>query len=924
MRGVLRNWLSLVAAMIALPAWVTPAVLAAQVTTVAVRGVVSDSSRPIEGAHVEVRSRETGAGRSAMTDAAGRYQMLGFSPGSYEVIARAVGYRPARLTVELVLGAQPAIDFSLATGTLELDTVVTTARAGEAIERLDVSTVVGEREIERLPLDTRDVLALASIAPGIRSFAPRKGLAVPSAGAASAARFVNLYVDGTEWKGFATGSLVGQPQTGSLLPQEAIREFRVMLNPYDVEYTRGASWVISAITHQGSNQVEGSIFGFLQNRQLVARGAFEDGSPGYRRSQAGGNVRGPIVRGRMFYSLSYEQQITNDVIDVVPGRPSENPGIWDRYAGSFASPTDNRTGMLRLTAIGRRHTLNATWLTRHLSGEGSFGNRPLGTYVLSREAGARSYYRVNNIQLKDQYAPSRWLNELAVNVLYNSASDVPLQPGVTKRYRSIQTGRPVYPNIGTGRQIGVSDKISAPLHVAGDHLLKTGVELIRITGGSYVPSSRDGLFIFATDTSTRAATGQIGLGFLHPESDVDARATIDGWSVGGYVQDEWRPSPGVTVTAGLRYDADLNTLDQRSPTPWARDTVLQRVVGGRYLNSGDRVNDLDNLAPRVAVSWDVGGTGRTWIRAGHGVMYDRVPLFGAFFEKLSWTWRIYNIASPATTNAAALRDSVMKNGRSAPNLTLLPDRMETPSTRQWSTGMSHRITDRLTLSSDYLFQHMRHLPVTVKKNTLNAGRRPLTSTFGDISLWGSFGNATYRALLTSLNFDGDRTHWNAAYTLGKARSNFGTLTTSDFLDSATYRMQRSDGDERHRVVISAMTEVPYGIQFSLIGVAASPRPFSATIGSDVNRNGTGDDDFPNGIRTWRRGGWPFWYRTIDLRLARSFAVSRGRLVVSADAFNVANWANHSDYQPLQSLLNFAEPTGDYARRRGQIGMRYQF
>ena len=916
--------------MLALLALSTPAALAAQLTMATVRGEVADSGRPISGAHVEARSRETGAARGTTTDAAGRYQLLGLSPGSYDVAARALGYRPQRLTVELVLDTQLELDFRLTSGAIELDTMIVTA-ARQSVERLNVSTVISEKEIERLPLDSRDVLALASVAPGIRSFALKGGRAIPAAGAATAARFVNLYVDGDEWKGFATGALVGQPQSGSLIPQEAIREYRVVLNPYDAEYTRGASWVMSAVTHQGGNRVEGSIFGYLQNRQLVARGSFQQGNPSYQRSQIGGNIRGPIVHGRLFYSLSYEGQLTDNVIDVVPGRPPDTPGIWDRYAGSFPSPTDNQMGMLRFTGLAARHTVDATWLTRHLSSEGNFGGRN-GTAVLSYEAGARSSYRINSVQVKDRYVAARWLNELSVHLLDNSTSDVPLRPGVAMRYVSVQTGRPGFPQIGTGRQVGIAEKGLLPLHGAtGEHLLKAGVEALRVTGGSYIPNSRDGLFTFATDTSTLPSRGQIGLGFLNPDSDVDARANTDGWAVGGYLQDQWRPIPSLTLMLGLRYDAELNTLNQRQSAPWAADTVLQRVLGDWYLNTGDRVNDLDNVAPRVALSWDVSGHGRTSIRAGYGVMYDRVPVSGAFVEKLSWTWRVYSLTNPGTTDPATLRDSVRKNSTAAPGLTLLPDRMETPSTRQWSAGASHRLSRRLTISADYLDQHMRNLPVTVRVNAPNtANQRLITNRYGDIVLWGSFGDATYRALLTSVSFDGDVTHCRAAYTLASARSEFGGLTsngaftTTDFVDSSLYRMHPSDGDERHRVVLSGLTDAPFGIQLSTIALAASPRPFYVTAGTDVNRNGTVEDDWPNGTHTRRRAGWTHWYRTIDLRVGKTFTLPHGEMIVSTDVFNVANWANHSDYQPNQKLLGFAEPAGDYARRQAQLGVRYRF
>ncbi len=126
------------------------------------------------------------------------------------------------------------------------------------------------------------------------------------------------------------------------------------------------------------------------------------------------------------------------------------------------------------------------------------------------------------------------------------------------------------------------------------------------------------------------------------------------------------------------------------------------------------------------------------------------------------------------------------------------------------------------------------------------------------------------------------------------------------------------------MVLSGLTDLPLGLQLSTIAVAASPSPFAATVGTDVNKNGALNDDWPNGIRTWRRDGWGYWYRTVDIRLGKAFSLQSGHLIVTADVFNLFNWANHSEYQSKQNLLDFAEPVGDYLRRQAQLGVRYEF
>jgi hypothetical protein len=887
----------------------------------------TDGSVP-EGAQIEVRGRETSVARGALADPEGIYRVLGLTPDTYDVTVRALGYRQQRREdVRLVVGQRATLNFVLERGGADLEPVVITGERAFEVQRTDVSTAVLQEEIEKLPLNSRNVLDLAAIAPGVRTYAAEAGRSIPAAGSLPVAepRFTNLYVDGVEWKGTYIGSVVGEPQKGSPIPQESVREFRVLLNPYDAEYTHGASYVVSAVTHRGGNAFEGSLFGFLQNRALVAKSTFQGAEPQYSRYQTGGNLRGPLLRDHLFFSLSYEGQVTDNFIDVVPGRPQANPGIWDSLAATFKAPSRVHIGLLRLTAPLRSHTLDAIWATRHILSESGFGTRSAGI-MLSHDAGIGNSSRVTSVQLRDTYTSSSLINELSVHFLDLRNHGWALRPGPTLAYPGVQVGRNQWPVLVNDRHIRAINKTSYTLNgPAGQHVLKAGVEITRARTDVYRPLNKDGFFEFTTDTSAQPFRGRIGLGVSDPTSTRDARGVIDGWFIGAYLQDEWKPIPSLTVIGGLRYDADLNTLNQRFVTPWAGDTTLQRAFGDEFLNTGDRRNDVDNVAPRVAVAWDVSGSGRTFVRGGYGVMRDRVPIFGAGTEKISASWRVYIFQNPGTTDPAELRRRVLAGqGASAPNITLMKDRLETPANHQWSLGVGHQLTDRVALNLDYLNQRLKNGYVTVTSNLVVAGRRSITSRYGDIMLWDDFGDARFRALLASVTYDRARTRLNVAYTLGWAESEFGEFTTSGYPDSSAYGMQRSEGDERHRLVVSGMTELPLGLDLSGIAIAASPRPFFATVGTDVNQNGTRNDDWPNGTRTHRRDGWDHWYRTVDLRLGRSFPVPGGRLSVTAELFNVFSWGNHAEYQATQNLLDYGEPVGDYARRQAQLGVRYQF
>ena len=836
-----------------------------------------------------------------------------------------MGYRPERHPgVELIVGEIARVDFSLSTtvGAMELDPVVITASAVSDVERSDVSAVVRQREIERLPLNSRDALALAAIVPGVRSYAPEAGRGTATTGAPASNRFANLYVDGAEWKGTGTGGLVGQPGAGSLIPQEAIREFRVILNPYDVEFAHAAAWTMSAVTHQGSNEVHGSLFGYGQDRELVARGTHQLAKPNYARSQIGANVRGPVLHDRLFYAVSYEGQFTDNYIDVVPGRPLAAPAIWDRYAGTFRAPFRNQLGMARLTAQLGAHALDAIWLGRRLTAMSNFGTQTSAGIMQSYDAAAANDYRISSIELRDRLVSGRFINELSANLLEDHESDTPRVPGVVHQYPGILTGRANLPLVTTQRSFTVAEHVSYSFAgLGGEHAFKAGVEQARHWNEGFAPAAEFGSFNFPNDTSTLPTIAQIGVGYPDPTTTDGARADGTGWSTGAYAQDEWRPTSALTVTGGVRYDADIHMLDQGYDNPWATDTTLLRVVGARYLDSRHRKNDLDNIAPRIAIRWDIGGAGRTSLRAGYGVMYDRVLRSAAYLERVSWSWRVYNFNNPGTADPAELRRRVLANQGTPVSLQFLPDRMESPRSQQWSAGVGRRLTRNVVVQVDYLDQRFSDLPVTVRTNT-NQNR--LTTLFGPIVLWGSFGDASYRAVLTSLTVDRGSSRWTAAYTLGWSHAEFLSTPDAGYPDSASYAMQWSGADERHRIVLSGLTDGPWGLQFSTIATVASPHPYGVVVGTDVNRSGQLGDDWPDGIRTSRAHGWPNWYRTVDVRIGKSLGAARGHLLATADVFNLFNSANHSEYRNAEIQTDYRQPIGDYARRQAQVGLRYQF
>jgi hypothetical protein len=907
-------------------------------------GVVRDDGGGVTGAVVVAVDSLTNERRRAVTNDRGFFRMLDLSPGRYTVTVGVIGHVPVAQRVRLLVGERGRLDFTLERTATILETVrVEDHRAADpGISRLSVSSGLGAREIEQLPLNARNVMDLAALSPGIRLFQPISGHQQPAAGALRDGRGVQMYVDGVEMKNLNSTNVVGSPAAGTLLPIDGVEDFRVLLNPYDAEYARGAAYILSVETRRGNNERHGSLFGFFQNHEMVSVTNFQRQIPNFQkpdfsREQGGFSLRGPIVRNRLFYAVSYELLKSANFVAVIPGQPAANPTMWDSYAGLFNAPNRNQAGLLRLTySASERSTLEAIASSRYFTGVSGFG----GIQAAASAIGQR--YGVNTVNLRHRWAMSNFANEASLQFVGWSSEDRPkvVQPELR------------YPTLTIGHADGIAEihekQFRAVDHFTsgfgsgpGSHLLKSGLEIARVSTDQFLPNNRDGLFRFRTETSA-PSDATIGVGFYDPSSDHDALTSLWGWVVGGYVNDEWHPTSGLALNLGLRYDVELHTMDNDFTVPWLSDTAFaNRPELAGLLNQGNRRDDRNNFSPRISFSWDVSGNQRTFIRGGFGIIFDRVPGFVPFGERLSAGWRNYMFTNPGTTDPNDLRDRVLTGGgtAAAPALTLLPHRMDVPENRQWSIGVGAQLTRGLALNVDFIDQQLRHLWASINLNWQDASqtpnRRALSSSYGNILAWGDFARGSYRGLLTNITYSRDTaTRISLSHTLASAKADWDvqTVNVPAVVARDYFTMQRISGDERHRFVIAGSWMLRYGIGFSTIATAASPRPYRTTVGQDLNKDVLLDDDWIDGKRYQVPANvWRNWYRVVDVRLTKSISSGRGsRILLTAEAFNLFNTENYSGYSGTQRSAageprpDFGSPSGIFATRQLQIGTRLQF
>jgi hypothetical protein len=922
----------------------SPSIVRAQPIT-NVEGIVQNNDGGIAGVHVIAVDSLTNERRTSSTDERGFYRMLDLAPGVYSISVRIVAHIPLTQIIRIAAGERVQLDFLMERAPDVLDAVVVKEQGIDAavINRMSVSTAVGDHEILELPLSRRNVMDLAALAPGVRSFQSVDGHTLPVAGAMRHERGINLYLDGVEMKNMNTGNVVGSPQVGSPLPVDGLSELRVYLNPYDAEYTRGVSYVISAVSHRGTNEKHGSAFFLFQNKSLISVNGFQRNipnfsKPDFNRRQLGFSMRGPVIRDRVFYAATYELSDTDNYFAVVPGRPANDASFWDSYAGVFKAPNQNHAALFRLTfAADDRNTLEAIWSSRHMTGESEFGG------LVTHDGAVAQNYDINTVNVRHRWLPSPdAANELSLQLVGWSHENRTIGGSPELRYPTVVIGRANGTFDIHETQIRAVERFTYSLgRGPGSHLFKSGIEAGRATTDQFTPNGRDGSFRFKSETA-EPFEGLIAVGLMNPESDIDARTDIDGWVVGGYINDEWHVSRRLILNLGLRYDADINTQNNGFVSPWLADTALSSRPELRGLiSSGHRKNDLDNLSPRVSFSWDVAGNQRAFVRGGLAIMYDRSLGATVGGEQRAATWRTYVFTNPGTLDAAELRRRVIAGGGTAvpPMLNLVPDDLEVPQNRQWSLGFGGRITPQLAVNFDYVDQEITNLFASVNLNWLDVSKKPaarvLSSSYGNIIALGDFARTEFRALLTRISYQPTTTvQLNLSHTLASAKADWDLENSQVPAAFARefYVTQRISGDERHRFVLSGTWQLPLGIGVSTIATAASPRPYKTVVGQDLNNNNFQEDDWIGGKR-YRvpENVWSNWYRVVDLRVTKAINIGRrSNVSLIVEAFNVFNTENYSGYFGVQRNAtgelrsDFGSPDGTFAARQIQLGTRLEF
>ena len=279
-------------------------------------GVVADETKgALPGATVTATGIDTGRVFTAVSDERGEYRLRGLPPARYKVTAELAGFSTVVVAeVELLVGQNRTVPFSMRVASLEETVTVTGESPLVDITSTQVGGNVDRRQMEELPLQGRNWMELAMQVRGVTANAVDNTPGVRD-------RQFQLNLDGQEITQQVAGGGFGQPR----FSREAIAEFQVVTNLFDITQGRSLGMQVQAISRSGTNNLNGSVYGFFRDDTLNAKDFLAGRVLPYSNQQIGGAVGGPIIRDRLHYFLSYERENEpNTIFTSPPALPSQS------------------------------------------------------------------------------------------------------------------------------------------------------------------------------------------------------------------------------------------------------------------------------------------------------------------------------------------------------------------------------------------------------------------------------------------------------------------------------------------------------------------------------------------------------------------------------------------------------------------------
>jgi len=936
----------------------------AQTDQGSIEGTVADpSGAVVVGASLQARHVNTGATRTATTDAQGHFRFLVLPVGSYEIVAEHPGFASwIQKDVVVTVGARISLPLTLSLASQRQRVVVSSETPLVETTRSQISSTVNERMISSLPVNGRNYQDFVTLVPGT---IPTEGVG-PSFGGQVSLNLMQL--DGMNDNNPLNGApFLAFPYQFSL---ETVREFQVNTNSYSAELGRAPDGVISTVTKSGTNKFHGTLFWYFRDKSLNAtdliRKINDQPKEPLHVNQFGAAAGGPIVKNKVFFFAAYDgqrRQLQNLVLlnlppGFAPATSSERLALdyLKPRAVSYLQTFDEDVYFARSDwELTRGHRLTARWNSvRYHNNNG----RTSGLHNSLEHTGDSPITNDALAVTLTSTVSNRAVNVARFNYLGLDAEG---------RSNSIDPQANVY-EVGQlvltiGRSSGDPFRNFFHQFEWGDtvsfsrqsHAFRLGAGLIwslntltnaQNFSGNYrfnslqsFGSSLAGIPLLQPgETYIQAFSGEGTPGVIvHPNSLEFAAFGLD----------EWRATPDLTFNVGLRYDV------QRTAEPSVENSALAAI--GLYTNSIPL--DRNNFAPRLGFAWSPLRAQRLVLRGGYGLFYgwlrERVAARSFFQNGITVQLRRFKLGSPflpsypnnvcGPPDLSGLPPSCPAPIAGADVIQLISPDYAQPYDQHVSFGIEYQLQKDLAVSASYLMVKGTHLqryrdinlPEPDSTSISIAGTntvltydiyntpRPIKGFDRILAEEGS-ANSAYHALAVQVNKRFSQNfQFLGAYTLGKViddrpfpfdlvPGNTG-LESDQLYEPTNPRADRAVGleDARHRFVLSGIWDLRYADGLSQPAKAIlSGWEFSGILAvqSGLPYSGLVNYDLNNDGNAFneRTPGQPRntlrlpTTVSLDPRLTRTVPFNeRVRMQLIVEAFNVFNRANISDVYTTQ-------------------------
>ncbi|MDP2320315.1 MAG: carboxypeptidase regulatory-like domain-containing protein [Acidobacteriota bacterium] len=848
---------------------VVPALTAGAQTSGTLSGRVEDATGAVvPGVTISVRHLERGVERETVTGSDGRFVLAALPVGAYDVRAELSGFKPVvRQGVALTVGEAVAIEFTLEVGGLAEAVSVVGAAPAVNTRTGELSYLVEARTIEQLPLNGRNYTDLAFLQPGVTPYPYRDGGSVVAHGLGMSVNGqdprANVYLlDGTLLNDMTNGP--AGSAAGTSLGTETVQEFRVETNAYGAEFGRMSGGQVNVITKAGSNTLSGTAYEYHRNDALDARNYFDVGTkPAFTRNQFGVTAGGPVRENKLFYFLGYEglrENLGRTITSAVPDANARrgllpdpaNPGQFINvgvnaavapYLNEYPVPNGANLGDgTALHSFQFDQTIDQNFLQGRVDYNLSPGSQFFARYTLD-DADQRlplDYPQFPRAFVsRNQFFTAELKQAFSSDLLATyrggySRTRVGQDVEANTTLPPFVPGREFMGNIDVGglQRFGTQASVDVRflqqvtsfsgdlVWTRGRHLIRTGALAEHYRQDMVNPTFSLGTYSFA---NLRAFMENRATSFIGLTSVAQFDRQWPFWLAGGYVQDEWLAHERLTVTAGLRYEFMTMPIDTGGhDSALVNLTDRTATVGQLYEGA-----DYNNFSPRLGLSWDVAGDGRTAVRGGYGLYY----------ATNSSQNLIVTVTNPPDTPRVVYQAPTFPNPpfERAFGLSIRPVQWDgvTPSIHVWNANLQRELPGQMALTLGYAgsrgYDLLRSSDLNTAVPTTGADGRPFFPVGGPrqntawttIEAKTSDGDSWYKALIVDVRRRfADGWSYQASYTWSDSQD---TTQASTFFSDATngttsafpeyiagYNRGPSDFDVRHNLVANATWDIPWG------------------------------------------------------------------------------------------------------------------